>query len=322
MPNRSRAWTVEPDRHVTATSPTLPNFLVIGAGKGGTTSLHRWLAEHPQVYVSRIKETNFFTWETRRDGSADEPLGRMEFPVRSWEEYLELFAEGAGAVARGEVSPSYLSRPAVPARIAERLPEARLIAVLRHPVERAYSSYLMHARDGRERRTFAEAVRQELEGTADSTLAAGQLRYLRIGHYYRHLSRYWERFPDERMHIELFDDLKGDPGALVGRVYRFLGVDDSFRPDLSARLNPSGVPRRSLLAPFLRKNRFSRVVRRLLPARCVPGVERAYDGWRGRQLVKPPLDPALRRELIERYRDDIERLSDRLSRDLSTWLER
>ncbi len=298
-----------------------PNFLVIGAGKGGTTSLHRWLAEHPRVHVSPIKETNYFTWETRGDAPPGEPLGRMEFPVRSWEEYLALFAGGAGAVARGEVSPSYLSRPAVPARIAERLPDVRLIAVLRHPVERAYSSYLMHARDGRERRSFAEAVRQEIDGTADPNLAAGQLRYLRIGHYHRHLSRYWERFPEEQIHIELFDDLKADPGALIGRVYRFLGVDAGFRPDLSARLNPSGIPRRSLLAPFLRKNRFSRLVRRLLPAGWVPGVERAYDGWRGRQLVKPPLDPALRRELIERFRDDIERLGERLSRDLSPWLE-
>jgi hypothetical protein len=303
--------------------PVLPNFLVIGAGKGGTTSLHRWLAQHPQVFVTRLKETNYFAYEASylMPGAAAPPEGRRLFPVCSWDEYLALFGGAAEFEARGEVSPRYLAWPAVPERIAARLPDVRLVAILRHPVDRAYSSFLMHARDGRERRPFAEAIRQELNGTADPGLAYGQLNYLRLGFYHRHLSGYWGKFAPERLHIELYDDLRTDTRGLLRRVYRFLGVDEGFEPDLSARLNPSGVPRHRLLAPLLRKNRVSRAVRALLPWPLEPRFERAFERWRARQLTKPPLDLALRAELIGRYRDDIRRLGERLERDLSSWLE-
>lgn len=302
--------------------PVLPNFLVIGAGKGGTTSLHRWLGAHPQVYVTRIKETNYFAYEAfeRAPDASELPPGRPPFPVRSWNEYLELF-EGAGTFeARGEISPTYLAWPSVPERIAARLPDVRLIAILRHPVDRAYSSYLMHSRDGREHRSFAEAIRQELEGGADHSLAYGQLNYLRIGFYHEHLTRYWERFGAERIHVELFDDLRTDPRRLLSRVCRFLAVDGSFEPDLSIRLNPSGLPRNRLFALLLRKNRASRAMRSLIPDAVAPRVERAFDRWRAGQLVRPPLDPALRSDLIELYRNDISHLARRLGRDLSGWL--
>lgn len=296
---------------------------MIGAGKGGTTSLHRWLAGHPQVFMSRIKETNYFAYEAC-EAAQDEsvlPRGRPAFPVRSWDAYLELFRDAGDFTARGEASPTYLAWPSVPEAIAARLPGVRLVAVLRSPVDRAYSSYLMHARDGRERRSFEDAVRQELEGSADPGLSYGQLNYVRIGYYHQHLARYWAIFGPDRVHIELFDDLKRDPDGLLRRLCRFLGVDEGFEPDLSARLNPSGVPRSRLLAPLLRKNRVSRMARALLPRSLEPKAELAFDRWRSRRLVKPPLDSALRAELIERYREDISRLEDRLGRDLSAWRE-
>lgn len=301
----------------------LPSFLVIGAGKAGTTSLHRWLTEHPQVFVTRIKETNYFAYEAseREADDALRPHGHRQFSIRSWGEYLNLFRGAEAFDARGEVSPIYLAWPSVPERIAARLPDVRLIAVLRHPVDRAYSSYLMHARDSRERRSFAEAIRQELDGTGDRALSYGQLNYLRIGFYHAHLSHYWERFGSDRLHVELFDDLKTDPHALMRRVYRFIGVGEDFEPDLSARLNPSGLPRRRVLAPLLRKSRVSRALRALVPPAFQPRAERAFERWRAGHLVKPPLDPALRADLIERYRDDIIQLDHRLGRDLSGWLE-
>lgn len=303
--------------------PVLPTFLVIGAGKGGTTSLHRWLAEHPQVFVTRVKETNYFAHEASESeaDAAAPPDGRLAFPIRSWGEYLELFREAGDFSARGEVSPAYLAWPSVPARVAARLPHVRLIAILRHPVDRAYSSYLMHTRDGRERRSFAEATREELEGSADQSLSYGQLNYLRIGLYHQHLSRYWERFGPERLQVELYDDLRTDPRGLLRRVYRFIGVDEGFEPDLSVRLNPSGLPRNRIFAPLLRKNRVIRTLRSLVPRTLEPRVERAYERWRSNQLRKPPLDPGLRADLIERYRDDITLLGRRLGRDLSGWLD-
>lgn len=303
--------------------PVLPNFLVIGAGKGGTTSLHRWLAGHPQIFVPRLKETNYFAYEACQlmadvDSRA---VGHRHFPIRSWDQYLDLFREADGFEARGEVSPAYLAWPSVPEQISRRLPDVRLIAVLRHPVDRAYSSYLMHARDGREPRTFVEAIRQELAGNADSSLSYGQLNYVRIGFYHQHLSRYRERFDPGRLHVELYDDLREDPRGMLRRIYGFLGVDEEHEPDLSIRLNPSGVPRSRALAPLLRKNRMTRVIAALAPRAIRPPLERVYDRWRARNLLKPPLDATLRSELNARYRDDIQSLGHELGRDLAGWLE-
>lgn len=301
----------------------LPTFLVIGAGRAGTTSLHRWLAEHPDVFVSEMKETNYFAFEALQlagDRTAL-PRGQKLFPIRSWQDYTELFRRAGARVARGEVSPTYLAWPSVPERIAARLPDVRLIAMLRHPVDRAYSSYLMHARDGRERRTFASAVRQELEGRADPTLSYGQLNYVRIGFYGRHLSAYMDRFDGARIHVELFDDLRSDLPALLRRVYRFLCVDDGFEPDTSIRMNPSGVPRRRILGPFLRKSPISRLVKASLPRALAQRAAPAWDRWRARRLVRPPLDRALRADLIDVYRRDILKLGPMVGRDLMGWLE-
>jgi len=301
----------------------LPNFLVIGAGKAGTTSLHRWLGAHPQVFVTALKETNYFAYAAH----ALDPAGcistasKPAFPIRGWDEYLTLFRRAASFDARGEVSPAYLAWPGVPERIAERIPGARLVAILRHPVDRAYSSFLMHSRDGREKRSFEEAVRQEIDETADLTLAYGQLNYLRIGLYDQHLSRFFRRVDAARIHVELYDDLVSNPAGLLRRIYRFLGVDETFVADLSTRLNPSGVPRSRLLAPLLRKSRVSNLARAFPVRAIVPRAERIVDRWRARHLVKPPLDPALRAALITRFSDDVRRLEIRLGRDLSAWLE-
>ena len=301
----------------------LPNFLVIGAGKGGTTSLHHWLAAHPQVFVTPVKETNYFAYRACQlaADACTTPEAHPFFPIRSWEDYVALFRRAGAFVARGEVSPTYLAWPAVAESIAVRLPGVRLIAILRNPVDRAYSSYLMHTRDGRERRSFAEAIRQELDGTTDPTLSYGQRNYLQIGFYDQHLSMYWKQFDAARFHIELYNDLILDPGGLLRRVYEFLGVNENFENNPSSRLNPSGVPSSRLLAPLLRKDRLSRVARVFLPERLRPRAERALDRWRARQLVKPPLDPAFRAELTARYCDDIRRLEQRLGRNLSAWLE-
>jgi hypothetical protein len=303
-------------------SPVLPNFLVIGAGKGGTTSLHRWLGAHPQVFVATIKETNYFAYVAQRTatGALDGPVRSQIFPVRAWENYQALFRDAEKFAARGEVSPMYLALPGVPEKIADRLPDARLVVILRHPVDRAYSSYLMHSRDGREHRSFAQAVREELDGTCDAQLAYGQRNYLQIGYYHHHLSRYWQHFDPQRCHVELYDDLVADPHALLRRVYRFIGVDTGFEPDMSTRMNPSGIPRSRIIAPLLKKNRVSRVVRALLPGRLHQNVEQIFDRWRAAQLVKPPLDAALRASLTAKYQDDIHRLAETLGRDLSDWL--
>jgi hypothetical protein len=301
-------------------SSELPDFLVIGAGKAGTTTLHSWLAAHPQILVPRLKETNFFAYIARANGDDDFNGKSDDFPIRSWVAYQALFRDAGRFRAIGEVSPRYLTVPGVAKHVAQHLPHVRLIAVLRHPVDRAYSSYLMHCRDGRENRTFEGAVREELDRTIDPKLTYGQQHYLSIGYYFRHLSRYWEHFDATQLHIELYDDLLSSPAEFVRRVYKFLGVDQDFQADLSTRLNPSGVPRNRLLTPILQKSRVSRAVRAGLPEVFRRRAQRIFDRWRATQLVKPALDYELRARLTARYCTDISRLEQQIGRDLSDWL--
>jgi hypothetical protein len=274
----------------------LPSFLVIGASRAGTTSLWRWLGEHPEIFVSPIKETNYFAHPGR-------PSER--FPVTTPEAYERLFAAAGTAVAVGEVSPIYLSRSALAAeRIRRALPAVRLVASLRHPADRAFSNYLLQVQAGRERRT----VREAFEHYAD---------YVREGGYYERLRDFYDRFEPDRIRILLFDDLLDDAPRLLRDLFAFLGVDASFEPDTSVRHNPGGVPRRPWLHHLLSRSRVARAARRVAPA----GLRRAVRRARDLDLTRPPELPAdLRARLVAFYRHDVERTQELVGRDLSHWL--
>ena len=275
----------------------LPNFLVIGASRAGTTSLYHYLGAHPEIFVPAIKETNYFAHEGRRD---------ERFPVVRAEAYAALFAGAGAARARGEVSPIYLTRSAVAApRIARELPGVRLVASLRHPAERAFSNYLLQYRYGRDRRSVEEAF-----GSPDA-----YADYVREGGYAARVRDYAERFPRERIRILLFEDLGRDPGAALRDLFAFLGVDPDFRTDTSVRHNPGGVARRAWLNDLL--------------LRAAPALGPHAPAWLrrlGRRLrdaneAPPPrLPPELRARLVAYYRVDVLALQDWLGRDLSAWL--
>ena len=125
---------------------SVPTFLIIGAPKAGTTSLHYYLAEHPEVYVySKLKEVRFFAYDA--DNPSHAAKGGREFPITTWEDYQALFDDAAGFPAIGESSPQYLGSLHAAERIASRLPNVRIIAVLRNPVDRAVSAFLQDVRN-------------------------------------------------------------------------------------------------------------------------------------------------------------------------------
>ena len=179
----------------------LPNFLVIGAAKSGTTSLYHHLASHPAVFMSPVKETNFFALEGR-----DIPPGQLSNPergssglVHTLGEYETLFEGVEGESAIGEASPWYLHSEQAPARIHHHIPACRLIAILRHPADRAYSAYLANRRDGIEPlNSFEGALEEQAERQRRWNWG---LEFLHGGYYHRHLSRYHELFPAEQIRV-------------------------------------------------------------------------------------------------------------------------
>ncbi len=294
----------------------MPNFLIIGAGKAGTTSLYHYLRQHPQIYMSPIKETNFFAYEAENSVN----LKRIHFPITSIEAYSALFQGISDEKAIGEASPLYLPSPVAAERIKHYIPHVKLIAILRNPVERAYSSYLMYVRDNRETRTFFQAIREEELGITGD-LPYGQGHYIYIGLYYMQLVRYLRLFDTSQVAVYLFDDLQEDVMGVLGNIFRFLGVKDKFVPDISTRYNVSGVPRNGILKPLLWKSPLTVTLRRLLPVSLYQTALTFLEMWRDRQLIKPPLSPEIRRKLVAVYKEDILQLQELIQRDLSKWLE-
>jgi len=298
---------------------TMPNFLVVGARKAGTTSLYHYLKQHPEVFMSPVKEPNFFAIEgDRADYNGPDADSRVNrWSVADPEDYRALFSEAGGAKATGEASPAYLCDPVAPERIKAHVPEAKLIAVLRDPAERAYSAYMHQVRDGRETLPFTEALDAEEWRTRANWAPAW--RYKAESFYLEGLSRYYELFGREQVRVYLYEDLSADPRGVMRDAYSFLGVDDSFTPDTARRHNPSGVPRSRLLVSVLKRpNPLKSVLKPLLPE----GLRgRISEGLQRRNLAKaPPMEPEVRGRLVELYRDDVARVQDLIGRDLSPWL--
>lgn len=295
---------------------TLPNFLIIGAPKAGTTTLHYVLSQHPEVFMCPVKEAGFF-WAYGQDvqlsGPGVEKLHNRLITDRA--EYEGLFEGSQGKKAIGESSVRYLSAQSAPANIHRLVPKMKLIVSLRQPAERAFSAFTHNLRDGLEPcSSFGEAILQDRNGMRDTWRFC---RYLDRGFYYQSLMRYLEFFPREQIHISLLEDLKKDANGLVGNLFCFLDITERFQPDLSHKHNVSGIIRNPVMRFFwTRSNRVRAAVRPLLP----PKMRHAAFEWVIQDLEKVPFPAEQRRELTEYYREDILQLQDLIDRDLSHWL--
>ena len=270
---------------------TLPNFIVIGARKSGSTSMEHYLREHPDVFMSPVEAPNYFSARDK---------------VTTLEAYEALFDGAAGEHAIGERSPSYLRNTDAAARIHDRIPDARLIAILRNPVERAFSDYLMQYRgdSGRqERREVDEAF------TLDTP-------YVQESLYREQLERYYDRFPRAQIRVYRLDDLAARPARLLSDAFAFLGVDDGFLPNVDVQHNVGWVPRSAALHAAYRSG-VARAVRPLLPRRARSALSVMVRRING--SAPPGVPPAIRERLFELYREDMDRLEQLTGLDLDAW---
>ncbi len=304
---------------------TMPNFLIIGAMKSGTTSLYRYLKQHPQVYMSPVKEPNFFALEGEKlnwngpEGPAEVKRRICEEATVTVEEYRALFQQASNETAIGEASPWYLYSPGAPGRIRRYIPEAKLIAVLRNPADRAYSAFLQFVRDGREPLDdFTQALQAERERIKNNWKWIWH--YKNMGFYYAQLKRYYETFEQEQIRVYLYEDLNDDPIKVLEDIFQYLRVDGSFTPDTSRRHNISGIPRnRVLLKLVTRAYPIRTVLKPFLPEVLRKQISKGLHNITLSEA--PPLRQEVRRELIEVYRHDVMKLQDLIQRDLSGWLE-
>lgn len=281
----------------------LPDFLIIGQMRAGTTSLYSGLIQHPDIYMPELKELRFFA--TAAKGGTGLP--------QTLEEYAAHFDQAPPGAVAGEASPQYLEDAGAAERIHSVLPDVRVIATLRNPADRALSLYLLEMRQGRARVSFEAWFR-----------GSDQRRILESVRTCDKLAAYYQWFGQSRVCSIRFDDMAADLGRVAAGVFRFLGVEPDFAVDPSLiHRNSGGVPRSRLLSramvEFKRARSVKFLTKRLLPQSAWNLGKR----MRAANYVAPDrLSPALREELLEIFADDTRRLQQLTDLDLSGWLPR
>ena len=288
-----------------------PDFFIVGAPRSGTTALYEYLREHPQVFMPYRKEPMYF-------GS---DLFRRQ-PILDEAGYMRLFGP-AGQRLAGEASVWYLFSEHAPAEISAFNPEARIIIMLRDPVEMLYSVHSLLVANAQEDLTeFADALAAEADRAAGRRLPAGtrwprRLQYRWLGRYPVHVRRYLEQFGAERVKVIIFDDFRASPGDVFADVLSFLGLQPGFHPDFRV-VNANRSMGSMRLQRFINDERVQSTMGHL-PGRMYHVLMRGLTRLNVRRQPRPPLDPAVAAALRADLADSVTELEELLGRDLSRW---
>jgi hypothetical protein len=294
-----------------------PNFFIVGAAKAGTSSLYNYIAQHPDVFMPELKEPHFFSeWRS------------PALEIDSMDEYLRLFEEAPENARVGEASTSYLASAAAAQRIRRFNPNARIIIVLRNPIDRAYSQYWNHVRDNMESLSFEEALQAEPERIREGKWHG--FYYVEGGRYAKQVARYMDAFGRDSVRVYLFEDLSQDALGVCRDVLSFLRVDPSYPINPNRTYNRGG-PQKSVLLSKLTYGgiALTREVQKALgtgeSVRRSPLFARlrGVKEWLQERNTKraPEMKAETKRMLRRAYREDILRLERLIERNLCHWLE-
>lgn len=310
----------------------LPDFLLVGAAKSGTSSLYSYLVQHPEVFLPAVKEPNYFAYrgmplDTGGPKAADmlEKLLHKKTVTRL-DEYKALYSPAKTGQTSGDCSPRYLYYPNAPEAIHELIPEARIVMILRNPIDRAYSHYLMNRqRDLEPEDLFLQAAHLENERIEQGW--GWDWHYLQVGMYGQQLQRYYKRFPAENILIILHDELVADVQGVVRKIFQFIGVDEDFLPDTGRRYKVAST--QGAADSYLGRLVFA-TESTWLGALAIRLIPKKFGLWmqnhlrdrlsrKGGGTEIPPLDTDTRMFCWELLKEDVQVLEKLLDKDLSGW---
>jgi Sulfotransferase domain len=284
--------------------------------------------------MSPIKEPNYFASEIRPKNVSEELQGRLRRDIDAlkaylngpmsehrfggmvveWEDYLKLFENVEEEIAIGEASVFYLWSKTAASNICSRIPDAKIVMILRNPAERAFSQYLHNVANG----VVCESFRQHMDTASRWKSEKFTVGYpcLELGLYYEQVKRYLDLFPRENVHIFFFEDYQQQPARMLEELFSFLNVDSRFTPDMSRRQLEPQVPRAVGVAHLLKKYGVWQHLKALSPPAFRSHL-RTIAFRRRKSLVMNRTD---RNYLVDYYRDDVRKLSALLNRDLRDWM--
>lgn len=298
----------------------LPNFFIVGAAKAGTSSIFRYMEQHPDIYFPRVKEPGYFAFaeaDVNFQGPGDERLNNTV--VTKLEDYLDLFGDVKSEKAIGEASVVYLHSVDAANRIKDMVPEAKIIVILRNPVDRALSSYAHKIRDGYEEvGVFMDAFSL---GEERARLNWQHLwQYRDMSFYAEELERYFHAFPRENIAVYKYEELTNNPQKLLQNIFGFLEVDTSFVPEMSVRHNVSGRPKSRLIHRFFRGSSFFKDYLKPLFSENMRFKIRSYVMKKNVIKEKEHIGEKDIEYLKGIYSDDILKTQELIGKDLSGWL--
>jgi hypothetical protein len=312
---------------------SLPNFFVVGAVKAGTTAFHHLLNQHQEIYMSPIKEPNFFAQsdlkphlyvdQYRRSVSfnLDKYLrGSMQktvhiADVKTWEDYRSLFKNVSAETAIGEGSNSYLFCPSSAELIAQRFPDAKIIIILRNPADRAWSHYLMNQKLGHQ--VLPDFLEEIAKDRAIQPRGWGiTANYFELGLYDEQINRFLAVFPKAQIKILLYEDFVRDPSHTFSKVCEFLGVSAVLANFENTHKNVGAVPRWPAIYRALQRSGIFYSIKRRLPTSMKDLLQNII--LKRRNL--PRLGESERHALLKLYTPSIRSLSFILGRNIDHWL--
>lgn len=295
-----------------------PNLFIVGAAKAGTTALYQYLNQNPQIFFPKIKEPHFFfkdldTSHFRSDFKTklDKNKGNLHQSfIRSEEEYLNLYTTAKEELYCGDASASYLYSKQAAREIYAFNKRAKVLIILRQPVERAFSHYLMNLRMGFSHKQFREDFINDLEkkekGWGQSHL------YLELGQYFEQVKRYVDIFPDAQLKLILHEDLKKDSQSVLNSIDKFLGIKE-FDYKTDVQFNKAEIPRNRQLVSFVKRLQLQHLIPQSL-LRKLKGVL-----FQSKNL--PKLEDSERELFLKYFESDIKKLEALCSLNLRSWYE-
>lgn len=291
---------------------SLPNFLLVGAGKSATRSLYNYMIQHPDVFMPRFKEPQFFV--------AKEVKNRIQKWVEDYDEYVKLFEGSENKKAAGEASVMYLFFYEEAINNIQKYlgTDVKIMMILRNPAERAYSAYnFVRVNNPEENLSFEKAM--EKEGERFNEHKSLFMQYRPMGLYADAVSAYLSNF--KQVHIMWYDEFRKNPAQVLKGVFEFLNVDPNVEIDYTKRWNQGGKQWKNpvLRWLFMSDNPVKKVYKLFFKQR--KGVRTNEFFTKNFMESTEPMDPSTRVRLIEYFRKDIEKLSAVTGRDLSEWLK-